>query len=77
MGQQESSYRKFDRTSRRKKIKVANAENVNGSDVDKSQKDHRQFSLPSFNWRPSGSGASSLTDKLPGWYHGWTNKVQV
>ena len=76
MGQQESSYRKFDRSSRRKKIRVANGDNEN-SEGERRTKDTKQFSLASVNWRPSGSGASSLTDKLPGWYHGWTNKLQV
>ena len=88
MGQQESSYRKFDGSSRRLKKKthikaVSNVdEKVDAVNTDpEASAERKQFRMPSFGWRSGSSTITSLTTlsdkKLPGWFHGWTNRAQV
>ena len=84
MGQQESTYRKFDDKARRRRRREEVKKNV--EEVGETQEKVRpggHFSLKSLKWRPSlVIGSPQTADKSdlsssPGWYHGWCNKTQV
>jgi len=82
MGQQESTYRKFDDKSRRKVKLVTKEENNNKENTEEKNEKKRKeknFSLLSFNWRSGMSNVNSGEDldSWPGWYHGWCNRGQV
>ena len=82
MGQQESTYRKFDDKSRRK-VKLVNKEENNNKEntEEKSEKKRKEknFSLLNFSWRSGMSNVNTGEDmeSWPGWYHGWCNRGQV
>ena len=83
MGQQESSYRKFDDKVRRRKPESATHKAEDVEETGGKVRAGPPFSLKSLKWRPSlvtGSGLNNnLTDlaSCPGWYHGWCNRSQV
>ena len=90
MGQQESSYRKFDDRVRRRRRensgkKEARKEQEKEEEVTPTSssimvekekvKGGGHFSLANLRWRPGlVVGTSS---EGPGWFHGWCNKAQV
>ena len=83
MGQQESTYRKFDASSRRRNVKVKVPEAQNENDKENAHNEDEKVKAKIFPlnlaWKPKTLvlNNSIEANDLPGWFHGWCTRNEV